>query len=156
MRPVQADLLADRSAEQLVHRYAQRPGLDVDQRVLDRRNGLLSDAALRGAATRIQPGRDRLIAAGVLSDQDRRQAADHGGHTVTARAFVVFAPADNARVGGDLEEVEVAPDAVGMQRLDAVYLHVVSPMMLSADARCDAGQPDAARPSLKSLGLSCG
>ena len=52
MRPVDLQPVAERAAEQLVDRHAQRLGLDVDQRVLDRgdRLRLSPPAACRVAA----------------------------------------------------------------------------------------------------------
>ena len=47
MRPVDLQPVADRPAEHLVDRNAQRLGLDVDQRVLDRGDRLRVDAAGR-------------------------------------------------------------------------------------------------------------
>ena len=47
MRPVERQAVAHRPAEQLVDRNAQRLGLDVEQRVLDRGHRLLVDAARR-------------------------------------------------------------------------------------------------------------
>jgi hypothetical protein len=45
MRPVDLQPIADRAAEHFVHRHAQCLGLDVDQRVLDRRDRHRVDAA---------------------------------------------------------------------------------------------------------------
>jgi hypothetical protein len=86
--------------------------------------GLVRDAALGRASAGVQPGCMRFEPAWVLPDEQWHEAADHGRDPAPAKCLVILAPADDALVGGDLEEIEVAPGAVRAQRLDAFYLHV--------------------------------
>jgi hypothetical protein len=59
-----------------------------------------------------------------LPTSEGASSADHAGHAAgAAEVLVVLAPADDARVGGELDEVEVAPAPVGVERLDRRDLH---------------------------------
>ena len=131
MRPVERQAVAHRPAEQGIDRNAQRLGLDVQQRVLDGGHRLLVQAARRLARDGLLPRHDALDRPRILADQALRHAADHGGEAGAAVALVVFRPADQAVVGRDLEEREVAPAGVAVQILDLGDFHGVS----SPDAR---------------------
>ena len=135
MRPVEPDALAHRAAQQLVDRDAERLGLDVEQRVLDRADRLLHHPAAGLAADRVEQRRHRLVGARVLADHDRRQMLDRGGDALAAEGFVVLAPADQPVVGGDLEEIEIAVAGVRMQALERSDLHR-SGSLRRASARC--------------------
>ena len=137
MRPVQRQPVAHRAAEQRIDRHAQRLRLDVEQRVLDRRHRLLVDAARRLARHGIIGRGDPFDRPRIHADQALRQAADHGGKTRAAVAFVVFGPADDAIVGGDLEKRKVAPAGVAVQILDPDNFHWCS-FSVKADG---PGQP---------------
>ena len=63
VRPVEADPVADRPAQQLVDRDAEGPRLDVEQRVLDRADRLLDDAARRRPPQRLHQRDVRLVGA---------------------------------------------------------------------------------------------
>src|SRR5690606_20041324 len=123
MRPVQADALAHRPAEQLVDRHAQRLRLDVQKSVLDCADRLLDHASARLAAERVKQGADRLVAPRVLADDRRREVLDRGRHALAAERFVVLAPADQPLVGADLEEIEVPMPGIGVQALEPGDLH---------------------------------
>ena len=155
MRPVERQAIAHRPAEQGVDRNAQRLGLDVEQRVLDGGHRLLVHAARRLAGDGVLPRHDALDRPRVLADQVLRHAADHGGEAGAAVALVVFRPADQPVVGGDLEEREVAPAGVAMQdprswRFSWCFLHMAG--SIDQTRRCSmlaAGErpPDRRRPS---------
>ena len=55
----------------------------------------------------------------ILSDHPSRQALDRGTDAGGAEAFVEFAPASHAVIGGDLDEVIVAPAGVTAEEFDA-------------------------------------
>ena len=55
-----------------------------------------------------------------------RHAADDGRQACAAISLVVFGPADDAIVGGDLEEREIPPPRIAVQVLDLDDLHGVS------------------------------
>src|SRR6185503_3655393 len=88
---------------------------------------LLVDAARRLAGDGVLHRHDALDRPRILADQAGRHAADHGGDAGAAVAFVVLGPADDAVVGRDLDEREIAPAGVAMQVLDLDDLHVSVP-----------------------------
>src|SRR5262249_16945709 len=126
VRPVDADAIADRTAEELVHRDAEGARLDVEQRVLDGPDGLLDEAAGGLAAQRVHQGDVGLPRPRVLPHEDRGALGDHPGHAGAAERLVVLAPAGDALVGADLEEIVVAPAHVGVQGVDPGDLHRAS------------------------------
>jgi len=119
MRPVDPDAVADLSAQQFVAGHAERLGLDVKQRVLDGAKRQRHHAAGRGACRRKQFGVDPLMLERVLADHPRRQSFDCGRDTRCAKALVVFAPANDAVFGHDLDEVVVTPAGIAGERFDA-------------------------------------
>ena len=56
-----------------------------------------------------------------LADQAVRELGDRRTDAGCAKTFVVFAPADDAVFGHDLDEVIVAPAGVAGERFDASY-----------------------------------
>src|SRR5262249_46896241 len=58
---------------------------------------------------------------GVLPDDPSRQPLDCGTDAGRAKTFVIFAPADDAVLGGDLDEVVVSPARVAGQDFDGPY-----------------------------------
>jgi hypothetical protein len=117
VRPVEADPVPHGAAQELVDRDAERARLHVHERVLDGADGLLDDAARRGAAERLHQRHLRLEGARVLADEDGDQAADQLGQPWPAERLVVLAPADEPLVGRDLDEIEASPAGVGMEGL---------------------------------------
>src|SRR6185295_19692344 len=98
--------------------------LGVEQRVLDGADGLLRHAAGGLAPQRVHQRHLRLERARVLPQERGRELLDHAGHAAgTAEVLVVLAPAHDARIRGELDEVEVSPAPVGVQRLDLGDLH---------------------------------
>ena len=127
VRPVEPQPLALGPPEQLVHGNAERPRLRVEQRVLDGGDGLLDHAARRLPAHGVERGDDGLAGARILADHQRRQAVDGRADADAAEGLVVLAPADDAVIGGELEEVERALAGVGVQVLEARDLHAALP-----------------------------
>ncbi len=118
MRPVQRDAVAHRAAEQRIDRDTERLPLDVEQRVLDRRDRLLVEAAARLPRRDMQARDDPLVGQRILADERGRQRGDDGGKSGAAEALIVFGPAGQTIIGGDLEEGEQPPTGVGLQGLD--------------------------------------
>ncbi len=127
MRPVEAQAIADRAAKQLVDGNAERLGLQVHQRVLDRGDRLLVDPAGRRAGHAVEERGVPLDRARVLPDQARRQAGDDLPQPLRAVGLHELRPADQAGIGADLEEREVAPAGIAAQRLDLGDAHDGSP-----------------------------
>jgi hypothetical protein len=123
VRPVEAEAGPDRPAQERVHRHPEGARVDVQERVLDRPDGLLDHAA-RGLPTkRVHEGDVGFPGPRILADQDGSQLGDDRGDAEAAEGLVVLAPADDALVGADLEEVEVSPTRVGVERFDLGDLH---------------------------------
>ena len=121
MRPVDPDTVADLAAEQFVTGHAQRLGLDVEQRILDGADRQRHDAAGGRPRRGKQFGVDPLVLEGVLADDARRKALDRRGHAGSTKALVILAPADDAVLGHDLDEVVIPPAGVAGERFDASY-----------------------------------
>ena len=127
MRPVEPEPLALGSAEQLVHRDAEGARLRVEQRVLDGGDGLLDHPAGRLPAHGVERGDDGLAGARVPADHEGGQAVDGRGDAGATERLVVLTPADDAVIGGELEEVEDALAGIGVQVLEARHLHAALP-----------------------------
>ena len=123
MRPVDLQPVADRPAEHLVDRHAERLGLDVDQRVLDRGDRHRVDAAGGLPGRGVEIGRVALDRPRVLPDQPLAELADDAGQPLRAIALHVFRPADDALVGGDLQKRIDPPAGVAMQVFDRGDFH---------------------------------
>ena len=119
MRPVDPDAVAHLAAEQFVAGHAERLGLDVEQRVLDGAERQRHHAAGGRPRCGKQFGVDPLMLKGVLADHARRQPLDRRGNAGRAKALVVLAPADDAVLGHDLDEVVIPPAGVAGERFDA-------------------------------------
>ena len=132
MRPVDRDAFPDRPTEQRAHRHAIRLAGDIQQRVLDRRDRLLVQPAARLPRQHVQMLRDLLEAPRVAPDQHRRQPVDHVRQAGTAKTLVELRPADDAVVGGDLQEREHPPAGIGLHRLDLGDLHGFLPRSRAA------------------------
>jgi len=59
---------------------------------------------------------------GVLADHARGKPLDRSRYAGRAKTLVILAPADDAVLGHDLDEVVVPPAGVAGERLDASYL----------------------------------
>ena len=123
MRPVDPDPVADLAAEQRVARHAERLRLGVEQRVLDRAEPLGDDPAGGRPGQAVELGVDALVVEHRLADDARRQPLDHRGDARRAETLVELAPADDAAVGRQLQEIVVAPAGVAAQHLEPGHLH---------------------------------
>ena len=127
VRPVQTQAVALGAAEQLVDGNAERPRVDVEQRVLDGGDGLLNDAARRLPAHGVERGDDGFTRARIFPDDQRGQTVDGRADADAAERLVVLAPADDASVRGDLQEVERALAGIRVQVLESGDLHAAFP-----------------------------
>src|SRR6516164_7697034 len=110
-------------AEQLVARHAEPLGLGVEQRVLDCPHRLGDDAARRRPGDAVELGVGALVRGGILADYPLGEVLDRRRDAGRAEALVVFAPADDAFVGRELDEAVVAPACIAMLRLDPGDFH---------------------------------
>ena len=81
------------------------------------------DPAGRGASDAIKLGMDALVVEHLLADDARREALDDRGDAGRAEPLVKLAPADDAAVGRQLQEVVVAPAGIAAQHLEPGHLH---------------------------------
>ena len=58
----------------------------------------------------------------------RCHALDYSADAGCAKAFVILTPADDAAIGGELDEMIVAPARVGGQQFNALDFHVLLPV----------------------------
>ncbi len=125
MRPVEAQPVAHRATQQLIHRDAERLRLDVHQGVLDGGDRLLVDAVGGLAGQAVQEGGDLLDRPRVHADQPLAQPPDDAAQALGAEILHELRPADQAVVGGDLQEREIPPAGVAVQVLDLDDAHDV-------------------------------
>ena len=140
MRPVEPDRVAQRAAQHLMHRDAQRLRLDVDQRVLQR-----PDGARRGADRHAPAAPPQLLDGGlhlarVLADQMPAHMLDQRCDRPAHIALAEIGPAGEALVRAHLHEVEVPPARAGDQDLDPRDLHAHSPSKSQKTAACAAAR----------------
>jgi hypothetical protein len=104
VRPVELQPLAYGATEHLIDRHAERLGLDVDQRVLDRTDGLGVEPARRLAGRGVEKSAVALDRPRVLANEACAQFLDDRGEALRAIPLHEFRPADDALVGRNLEE----------------------------------------------------
>ena len=121
MRPVDANAVAYLAAEQFVAGHAEMLGLGVEQGVFDRAQCLRNHAAGRRPRRREQLRIDPLVLKHVLPDHAHRKALDRGANAGRAETLVEFAPADDAVVGRELDEMVVSPAGIAGKKFDAYY-----------------------------------
>ena len=109
VRPVDAQAVADPAAQQFITGHAERPRLGVEQGVLDGAERLAHHSARAGPRHAGQVLADRLVVHHGLADHARRELRDDRADSRRPERFVELAPADHAVLGGDLDEVVVAP-----------------------------------------------
>ena len=90
-------------------RHSERLGFGVEQRILDSAEPFGYDAARGRPGEAIQLGIDPLVVEYRLSDDPASEPLDDGTDPGRAEAFVELAPADDALVGRQFEEVIVSP-----------------------------------------------
>ena len=122
MRPVDPDAVADLAAEQFVAGHAEQLALGVEQGVLDGAERQRHHAAGGGARRRGQLRKDPLMRHDVLPDHAAGQPLDRRADAGCAKPLVIFAPADHAVLGRDLDEMVVPPAGVAGEDFDAFYL----------------------------------
>ena len=123
VRPVDRHRVAMAAAEEVVHRDAERLRLRVEQRVLDRAERLAAQAVRRRPRGRRERAADRLVVVHVAPGQPLGVAPDDRREAGRPEALVELAPAHDAGVRDELEEVVRAPAAVAGQRLEALDPH---------------------------------
>ena len=123
MRPVERNAVAQLAAEQRVDRHAERLCLGIEQRILDRADRLRHDAAGGWARRGVKLRIDALVIADALADDLGGKARDCRTDSRRAEVFGKLAPADDAVVGGQLDEMIVAPAGVAGERLDGADFH---------------------------------
>ena len=111
------------AAEQLIARHAEPLGLGVEQRVLDCPHRLGDHAAGCRPGDAVELRVDALVRGDVLADHVLGKVFDRRRDPGRAKALIVFALADDAFVGRELDEAVVAPARVAMQRLDPSNFH---------------------------------
>lgn len=129
MRPVETNPIAHLAAEKRMAGNAQGPGLGVEERVLDRPHRLSDDTAGGRPRGAIEGLVDALVSAHGLADDKRGKPLDHRPDAGGAEPLVELAPAHHPVVGGQLDEMIVAPAGVAGQRRDACNLHGSLPFL---------------------------
>src|SRR5690349_12948316 len=102
VRPVDGDTVAERAAQERMHWNAERFALHIEQRVDDRADGVLVDAAAGLDGASAEKRRDLLDAQGILADHELAQRFDDARHTRRAEMLTVLGPPDDTRVGAEL------------------------------------------------------
>src|SRR3954453_12704108 len=118
MRPIDPDTVADLATEQFVAGHTETFRLGIEQRILDRAERLRHHAAGGRAGGREQLGVDALVPENVLPDDAGRQALDRSTDAGRAEALVELAPADDAVLGRQLDEVVVSPAGVAGENFE--------------------------------------
>ena len=126
VRPVHPNAVAHPPAEQLAARHPEQLRLGVEQRVLDRADPHRHHPRHRLARLRMQLGEHALGVLDALAHHGRGQALHHAGHAGGALVLVVLAPAHDTVLGGELDEMIVAPAGVAVARFDADYPHALT------------------------------
>ena len=125
-RPIDRHPVAQRAAEQLVDRNAERLALDVETGIHDRSDGVRCEPARGRPRLGVQRRVDAADLARVPTDERGAEAMDHAGHAPAA-ALVELGPTGDALVGGDLQERIGVPAAVDMKVLELHDLHWMFP-----------------------------
>ena len=118
VRPVDGNGIPLLTAEQVVDRHAQSFGFGVQQRVLDGTERLGAQPVRGRSRGGRKGGIEALVVVYRLADQPVGIPLDDGREPGGSEGLVEFAPADDAVVGDELEEVVVAPSGVAGQRFD--------------------------------------
>src|SRR5206468_4477390 len=127
VRPVQTHAVAERPAEQLVHRHAERLGLDIPERQLDARDGLVAHAAEGLARVSEHVPVQALDRPRILADEQMREVANAAGDAVRAAVIAALSPAHQPVIRLDADEGPGPPAAISVQRLHARDLHGCPP-----------------------------
>src|SRR5262245_16445999 len=90
VRPVEAELVTHGATQHLAYGYAKRLCLYVDERVLDRRDRLLDQAARRLTRFCVEVCRDAFDRSRVLADQGLGKLQYDASEPLRAVALIVF------------------------------------------------------------------
>jgi hypothetical protein len=85
----------------------------------------------------------------VLAEDPWREPFDDGADPGRAEAFVELAPADDAVVGGQLEEMVIPPARVAAQDFEARHFHRHSPLLASEGRQNSAAEASRQRQSMR-------
>jgi hypothetical protein len=129
MRPIDPDTVANFAAEQCVAGDLQRLGLGVEQCVLDGTQPLADDTAGGWPSEAIEFGINPLVVEDRLSDDPPCEPLDDGADPRRTKAFVELAPADDARIGRQLDEMVISPAGIAAQNFQPLDLHRRSPVV---------------------------
>ena len=123
MRPINPDTVAKLAAEERVARHAERLGLGVEQRVLDGAEPLGDNASGSRTGEAIQLGIDPLAVEHRLSGNPPGEPLDDGADPGRAETLIKLAPADDALVGCQFEEVIIPPAGIAAKNFESLDLH---------------------------------
>ncbi len=121
--PVERNALAHRSAEQPVDRQSRRLAGDVQAAMLDGGDGLVHEAAGGHAGLGPEVGADPRPCLRIPADHPLGQLADDAAEAGVPARLVELRPADQALVGGQLQERDRPPAAIRVQVLKAGDAH---------------------------------
>ena len=126
MRPVNPNRVADLAAEDVVAGDTQRLRLGVQKGVLDGADAHRHDPRHRLPGPGVQACIDAFDVVDPLANHHPGEPFDHGGNADRTLMFVVLAPSHDPVLGGDLDEVVVAPTGVAVAGLDGSDDHAVA------------------------------
>ena len=123
VRPVHRHPVSHPAAEQVAAGDAERLRPGVEHRVLDRSDAHRHDPGHRLSCPDQEPLVDPLDIPNPGADDALRELLDDRGDADRAPVLVVLAPADDAVVGRQPDEVVVPPTGVAVPGFDAPDLH---------------------------------
>ena len=122
-RPIDGQAPANRAAEKFIDGNAQRLRLDLDAGIDDRPDRMGLQAAGRAARHRLQEGIDLVDRARILADDETAEAEDQTGEPAPPAPLAELRPADEARIGGDLEERVIVPAGIDIEVFELDDFH---------------------------------
>src|SRR6516164_2807708 len=99
MRPIETDTVAHLSTQQNVARDAERLGLGVQKRILDRPQSLGDYPAVGWPRYAYQFRVEPLVGVHGRADYSAGESLDHGTHARRPKSLIEFAPAGDPFVG---------------------------------------------------------
>jgi hypothetical protein len=128
MRPIDLHTVAHLTAEQHITRHPECLGLCVEQCVFDRTEPLADHTPSGRPGETVELGMYALVVECILPDDPRGEPLDDRADPGGTEAFIELAPADDAVVGGQLQEMIVPPAGVAAKDFKARHLHRRSPV----------------------------
>ena len=128
MRPIDPHTVAHLTAEQQVTRHPECLCLCVEQRVFDRTEPLADHTPGGRPGEAVELGMDPLLIEDLLPNDPLSQPLDDRADPGGTEAFIELAPADDAVVGGQLQEMIIPPTGVAAKDFKARHLHRRSPV----------------------------